>query len=84
MVKIKIDKSKPIPEGSGLGRERKYPFDEMSVGDSFLYKEENYGQSVSSKILSSAIQYSKNKGKKFLTRKEETDEGIYTRVWRVK
>lgn len=66
---IKIDKNVPIPP-AGQGRPRKYPFDEMDVGDSF------FSGSIAS-VESSA--YSRNDGKKFVLRKVRG--GV--RVWRV-
>lgn len=70
---VKIEKSVPIPEGSGKGS-KKYPFGEMEVGDSF-YTENN------GVVASVSYWRSRNApNKEFVTRKE----GEGRRVWRIK
>ena len=68
---FKIDKNVELPNSN-----KKYPFDDMDVGDSFLISGETIGSNVKS-----AIQHFKKveKYKKFQTR--TVNEGV--RVWRI-
>ena len=72
-MEIKIEKGIPIPAGQ-QGAPRKYPFDEMEIGDSFLVAEEKI-RSV--RALASLAK--KKNGMKVATRK--VDGGF--RVWRI-
>ena len=65
---INIDKDTPFPEPK-----KRYPFDEMEVGDSFFAKR------TTQQLLSSAARHQKD-GRKFTARAE--NDGA--RIWRVK
>lgn len=71
---IEIEKGIPIPEHRGPGRERKYPWLEMDVGDSFV-SDEGRGSARRSASLAG-----KRYGKRFVTRKLSD---VRYRVWRV-
>lgn len=71
---IQIDKGIPIPDKIAK-RNRKYPFDYMEVGDSFLT-----GLKVVSEIASSKTLAEKRTGFKF----EPFVIDGFVRVWRVK
>jgi len=72
---VKIDKGIPIPEPRKGGRRgEKYPWREMSVGDSFLFDGDE-----SSKATCAASSAGIRLGRKFTTRK--TAEGY--RIWRI-
>lgn len=75
-MSYKIEKNIQIP----LKRTRKYPFDEMEVGDSFMI--EGYTPKKIVSITSSANSFCKThrNGWKFTVRKIEGD----IRIWRVK
>lgn len=67
------------------GRTRKYPFNEMDVGDSFFIPSGTYaGESVDGanrpRVSSAAHNYGKDHGQKFTIRKQPC--GGY-RVWRI-
>lgn len=76
-MKISIDKHKlPIPESrQGKGRARKYPLDQLQVGQSFSVQAGNL-----STISSCASRYSTATGKKFVVR--VVGDNII-RVWRI-
>ena len=75
---IKIDKNVPIPSISGiLGRPSKYPFSEMSVGDSLKVSLKNK-HNVFYSAKSWAIK--NNKKAEFITRSYDK----FARIWRVK
>ncbi|KKL57459.1 hypothetical protein LCGC14_2235170 [marine sediment metagenome] len=67
---IEIEKDVPVPQYAGY-KNRKYPFQEMEVGDSILV-EEKARQALSHWIMRSQTE------KKFVTRKE----GDKVRIWR--
>lgn len=67
---MKIEKNIPIPESIQSGQ-RKYPFDEMEVGDS-LYSDNKA-------MRQAAYAYGRRKGIKLITRKE----GTGYRAWRI-
>ena len=71
---IKIDKHVPIPKDN-RGRQSKYPWDQMDVGDSFLVGPD--GPRGMRGIASGA---GTKRGKKFATRALEDGS---VRVWRV-
>lgn len=75
-MSLMIEKNIPLPSrDTGIGeRRRKYPFNEMVSGDSFLVN----GARVES-IRSAMYAYGKKHGKKFSMRK--TDDGY--RIWRM-
>jgi hypothetical protein len=68
---ITIEKNVPIPKTHERGN-KKYPFDEMDVGDSFTCDTPNINNSV-------RFYAKRNEGKKFTTRK--VGEAQW-RVWR--
>lgn len=72
---FKIDKDIPLPaHGHGGNRHSKYPFAQMSVGDSF------FAPATSKAVHAAATNFAKrNPGFKFTTRKE----GDGTRIWRI-
>jgi hypothetical protein len=69
---LQIEKGIPIPQSGSRTHARKYPFDEMEIGDSVLVEDD--------RVYSAVSVYSKRNGKKYATRKVEG--GI--RVWRIK
>lgn len=74
---IKIEKNVPLPLGAGAGgSNKKYPIEEMQVGDSF------FAPGVTTANISGAFMKAKSQGKKFCTR-TVTEGGIAgCRVWR--
>jgi len=72
---IKIDKGYPIPPRTGRGREPKYPWADMVVGDSFLM--------TSPKSISGASSGASAAGKRLGMRFSVRTEGDAYRVWRV-
>ena len=68
---MEIEKGVPIPENSG---NKKYPWKELEVGDSFFTSES------AQTVAGSASHASKRTNRKFICR--SVDGG--TRVWRVK
>lgn len=81
---IIIDTDVPIPDGNDRGRPKKHPFSEMDVGDSYLYMEEEYTPELCRKMVAAAIMSDKLKIKKWTSRKEETEDGVFLRIWRIK
>ena len=79
-MEFKIEKNVNIPNSNG-GRQCKYPFKEMEVGDSFSCGE--YLRDNMSKINNAGRNWSNktNAGHKFQCRK--LDDGTF-RIWRVK
>lgn len=79
MENFKIQKGIPIPVRQGR---KKYPFREIEVGDSVLFK--NYSKERMTFISNSGRAFAAKSGDcthyKFLTRKE----GNNIRIWRVK
>jgi len=75
--KIKIEKGIPIPDGrqSNGGREEKYPFKSMAVGDSFLFP----NGATESSCYAIGYYWSRKTKQTFKVRK--TDQGM--RCWRV-
>jgi hypothetical protein len=74
---FQIDKDIPVPLtaiGGGQGRPPKYPFEKLSVGESFLAHNETM-----KRVSNSASMYGRTHGIKFACR---TVEGG-VRVWRV-
>lgn len=78
-MSIKIEKGIDIPEKK-VGKKRKYPFDKMEVGDSFLYDKEKYSRKVLNKLNTCARVYGKSRDVKFSFRKQ----GDFLRCWRIK
>lgn len=75
-MKIQIDKDIPVfAQQHPSRRERKYPLNEMAVGDSFFVA----GQKTTGSAASNARTYGKNNRKRFTVRSIEG--GI--RIWRV-
>lgn len=77
---FKIDKGVPLPPNSGnKGKgSRKYPFDDMQVGDSIFFETE-YPNQRRELLWSVLTSYQKRNGMKYATR--IVDGGV--RVWRV-
>ena len=77
MERIRVQKGIPIPvvkrRGPGGGKEPKYPWREMEIGDSFLFP-----RAIGRASYAAAIQASRYMGKTFVVR--STDEGF--RCWR--
>jgi hypothetical protein len=72
---IKIESGIPMPESTGAGRTPKYPWKEMSVGDSFFD-----GTAAKTTLASAAYKASRIYGMKYSIR--AVDGGV--RVWRIK
>ena len=72
---FKVDKKVPLPAGYN-GPNRRYPFHEMEVGDSFLIP----GARVNHGVRATAYHFGRRHNMKFTCRM--VDEGM--RVWRVK
>lgn len=72
---FKIEKNVAFPALGGRGS-KKYPFDEMQVGDSFL------AQVKADRLSNAAASYARYHGSgiKFATRKIDDDN---TRIWRI-
>lgn len=76
MEEIKIEKGIEIPSKAGQrGRETKFPFDSMEIGDSFIC-------SSGTIALSSAHYYAKRKHKGFKVTQRKLPDGT-CRVWRI-
>lgn len=73
---IKIEKNIPFPRYTKNGRStnRKYPWEEMQVGDSF------FSEKKATTMVSAANHAGKRLGMKFATKSENKG----TRVWRIK
>jgi hypothetical protein len=71
---IKIDKGIPIPP---RGKGPKYPFAQMSIGDSFFVAESK------NTLSSSSCQHAKRLGGKFSMRATVEDGVTGYRVWRI-
>jgi len=71
---FKIEKNVPSPTTDGKS---KYPFGEMSIGDSFFVSD--YDSITHGRLRSAAQSYGKKNSMKFTVRK--VDGGI--RVWRI-
>jgi hypothetical protein len=75
---ITIERGFPAPEGSVLGRSRKYPFRDMSVGDSFFVElpvrnespefTEDRLQRLLNTVRNSSNYCAKNTGMQFVSR----------------
>jgi len=74
MAKINIKKNVPVK--SLAGRPKKYPFDKMGVGDSFIVESENYSPLTTAKAWA---ERHKNKWKF-----KGSKEGSSLTIWRVK
>lgn len=74
---FKIDKNIPLPTGVNGGKESKYPFTQMEVGDSFLAPEEQRNA-----VRSMATYHTRKNKMRFVVRKDEK-EANHVRVWRV-
>jgi hypothetical protein len=73
MPKIKVDKGVPLPSNiTGVG---KYPWEDMEVGDSFLFPPD-----VKSSAAYSVSRHQKRKGRDYVVR--ATPQGL--RCWRTK
>lgn len=81
MEEIKIEKNVPFFKTK---REKKYPFDEMDIGDSFLFKpKDELIEKGRSYILMAANYYKKKRNKHDLKFKTAIENGN-VRIWRVK
>lgn len=76
-VKIEIEKKVPMPSVGSRGRQRIYPFDKMSKGDSFFIAEKTPTQ-LSSVAYNWAKRYSPDS--KFIAKREKNG----ARIWRFK
>lgn len=72
-----IEKNVPVPMPGG-GRNIKYPFRDMEVGDSFAC---DYG--VASRLRSAASQFGIRNGRLYKVRKVTEGELVVGRCWRV-
>lgn len=73
---LKIDKGIPIPAPK-KGAKPKYPFAQMSIGDSFFAAESQ------NTLNSSSCQHAKRRGWKFTMRATVEDGVTGYRVWRI-
>lgn len=79
MKLAKIDKKIPFPEwGRKRGRPLKYPWDDMEVGDSFMFTKGSSKQNASQQAYLASIRL---RPKSFKSAKDE--EGNF-RCWRIK
>lgn len=78
MSKIKIDKGVPIPKAE-LGRNRKYPWDELQVGDSFFVP----GKTRAT-FNGFASRFKKTHGIHFTLRTVTENDIKGVRIWRIK
>ena len=78
-MKYNIEKSVPIPKGSGVGRRTKYPFSEMDVGDS-IFLDGEFATIAKCKAYAAAKGYQDRTGRVFCGRK--VAGGV--RIWRTK
>ncbi len=76
MDDIKVDKGVPMPEATPL--KRKLPFEQLEVGDSFLYSTKT-GRKVQGAARGICRKWSDKLGTTYATRR--TEEGI--RIWRL-
>ncbi len=70
-----IERNIPIPPAVQSGRRRKYPYAEMSIGDSVFIPHNK----IPGPAYSSAMSYGLRNGKRFTGR--QMDGGV--RIWRV-
>jgi len=77
---FKIENKVPIPESAKHNRQ-KYPFDSMSVGDSFFVSSSISKVNTVRRIT---VTWQHKLGMKFAT-SERTEDGVHgTRIWRIK
>jgi len=85
MKRIKIDKNIPVaPRGGGKGYE--WPWDDMNVGDSFFYSDEDrLPKVIQSSMTVSAGHYRKSVNKDFrIVTRTSIEGGVKgIRVWRI-
>ena len=76
----KIEKNKPVPE-KAVGREKKYPFKDMKVGDCFSipYSDDKDARRKQSNVLSQGRYYRPG----VFTARKITEEKV-VRVWKIK
>ena len=75
-MEIKIDSGIPIPKRNSSTKKTIYPFEGLSINDSFIAGE--YSEDLVNKINGHIFYYSKKLGCKFSSRKV----GDNLRVWR--
>ena len=82
-MEIKVDKNVPLPEPySRCGRQGKYPWQQMSVGDSFAIR--YVDKTTRDRFASAAGYYAKRHGRKHTIRDIPSENGVRVlRVWRV-
>lgn len=79
-MKYKFDKNVPLPTGAGTST--KYPFSEMQVGDSILWKREPQNVPASQcKAATAARGTGWRMGRKYVTK--DAGDGVHVRIWRV-
>jgi len=78
---MKVDNNIPLPEQKS-GRERKYPWWDLKVGDSFLMFTDPSRSNCHKAAAMSATFSKRVKGGKWKFSVRTTDKGI--RVWRIK
>jgi hypothetical protein len=72
---FKIEKNIPLPSGGAGGKESKYPFMQMEIGDSFQAPDEQRNA-----IRSMATYHTRKHKMRFIVRK---DGEAHVRIWRV-
>jgi hypothetical protein len=78
---IKVDKNVPIPNNAGGGRRKKYPWNEMEVGDSFEI-EAGKEKAVRSAASYFASRFHDRTGKQIKFAVCRDDNGTF-RCWRI-
>lgn len=72
---MKIDKDIPMPDSRSHGPAPKYPFSQMSIGDSVFFE----GCKTGGKETATAHQVGRRKGWRFSSRTQQ--DGV--RIWRI-
>lgn len=80
-MNFEFEKDVPPPE-RGVGPNGKYPFSEMEVGDSILWRRDPQGVSASQcKAATAARGTGWRMGRKYVTK--DAGDGVHVRIWRV-
>lgn len=82
MDEIAIDKGVPLPRPSRGGRQKKYPFDAMQVGDSlFMPADPQRVEIVRTIVFLCAKRYAKKHAPRWRFTSRKVEGGI--RIWRI-
>lgn len=80
-MKYKIESGVEIPKKGKRGKAVVYPFSEMKVGDSFIYKE--YSRTNMTFISSAARSWKRNNHSDWQFSCHKTEDNMI-RIWRIK